>query len=74
MKYRRLGKSGLMVSEITLGTMTFGGKGAFNAAGNSNVKDASNLIDFAIEHGVNLLDTADMYSDGRFHKDGPNLL
>ncbi|PRY14457.1 aldo/keto reductase [Kineococcus rhizosphaerae] len=64
MEHRRLGRSGLRVSTITLGTMTFGGKGAFAAVGNSDVATARRQVDRAIEAGVNLVDTADMYSDG----------
>lgn len=65
MKYRTLGKSGLMVSTVTMGTFTFGGVGMFAAAGNQEVGEAARLIDFCIERGVNLFDTANMYSVGR---------
>ncbi|EGK00216.1 aldo/keto reductase [Dysgonomonas gadei] len=65
MEYRQLGNSGLKVSTITLGTMTFGGEGEFAKIGNAGVKEAKEIIDFALDKGVNLLDTANMYSAGR---------
>jgi aryl-alcohol dehydrogenase-like predicted oxidoreductase len=64
MQYRRLGRSGLFVSTLTLGTMTFGGKGFFAAAGTTGVEAATRQVDIALDHGVNLLDTSNMYSDG----------
>ncbi len=65
MEYRILGKSGLKVSAITLGSMTFGGKGKFADVGDSDEKEAANLIDLAIDKGVNLIDTANIYSGGQ---------
>ncbi len=64
MEYRLLGRSGLKISTITLGTMTFGGKGAFAKVGSSGLDEARRQIDMALDHGVNLIDTADMYSTG----------
>ena len=64
MDYRLLGRSGLKVSTITLGTMTMGGKGDFAKVGNVGVAEARRQIDLCIDAGVNLLDTADVYSDG----------
>jgi aryl-alcohol dehydrogenase-like predicted oxidoreductase len=64
MEYRLLGRSGLKVSTITLGTMTMGGKGPFAMVGNVDVAEARRQIDMCIDHGVNLLDTADIYSLG----------
>lgn len=64
MQYRRLGHSGLYVSTVTLGTMTFGGKGFFAAAGTTDVQEATRQVDIALDHSVNLLDTSNMYSDG----------
>jgi aryl-alcohol dehydrogenase-like predicted oxidoreductase len=64
MEYRQLGRSGLRVSVLTLGTMTFGGQGAFAKVGSTDVEGARRLIDQAREAGVNLLDTANMYSAG----------
>jgi aryl-alcohol dehydrogenase-like predicted oxidoreductase len=65
MEYRTLGRSGLQVSALTLGTMTFGGRGGFNAVGNTEVDGARRQIDMCIDAGVNLIDTADIYSTGR---------
>ncbi len=64
MEYRLLGKSGLKVSAITLGTMTFGGVGKFSKVGSAGVKEAASIIDYAIDRGVNLVDTANIYSSG----------
>jgi len=64
MEYRRLGRSGLRVSTITMGTMTFGGKGGFSAVGTTGVDQARTQVNLALEAGVNLIDTADIYSDG----------
>ena len=64
MRYRQLGRSGLRVSTLTLGTMTFGGAGFFSKVGATDLAGASRLIDMCIDAGVNLLDTADMYSRG----------
>lgn len=64
MIYRHLGDSGLLVSAISLGTMGFGGVGGFARAGEGGVEDARAQIDLCLEHGVNLVDTADAYSSG----------
>ena len=64
MEYRLLGRSGLKVSTITLGTMTMGGNGDFAQVGNVGVKEARRQIDLCLDAGVNLIDTADVYSDG----------
>ncbi|ABI77232.1 oxidoreductase, aldo/keto reductase family [Hyphomonas neptunium ATCC 15444] len=64
MKYKTLGNTGLFVSEICLGTMTFGGKGHWANMGNLQQEDAQKLIARALEHGVNFIDTADIYSAG----------
>ena len=63
-EYRAFGRSGLKVSAITMRTFTFGGAGPFARVGNTNVAEARKLVDIAIEHGVNLFDTANMYSSG----------
>ena len=66
MEYRQLGGSGLKVSALSFGTATFGGGDAFFSAwGNTDVAEASRLIDICLEAGVNLFDTADIYSGGR---------
>ncbi|GAB3680400.1 aldo/keto reductase [Salinisphaera aquimarina] len=64
MQYRILGNSGLKVSKLTLGTMTFGGEGFMSKLGDTDVAGARKLIDKSIEHGVNFFDTANMYSGG----------
>jgi aryl-alcohol dehydrogenase-like predicted oxidoreductase len=65
MEYRVLGKSGLKVSAIAMGTFSFGGVGAFARVADQGVDDARRLIDVCIDGGVNLFDTANMYSLGR---------
>lgn len=64
MKYRQLGRSGLHVSALTLGTMTFGGSGNFQKAGATDVAGAGRMIDICIDAGVNFVDTANVYSRG----------
>ncbi len=65
MEFRQLGRSGLKVPVLSFGTGTFGGKGEFFAAwGNSDVAEASRLVDICLEAGVNFFDTADVYSQG----------
>jgi aryl-alcohol dehydrogenase-like predicted oxidoreductase len=64
MQYRQLGSSGLRVSTITLGTMGFGGTGWASPIGHLDVDAARRQIDMARDAGVNLIDTADVYSNG----------
>jgi len=65
MKYRNLGASGLKVPGLSFGTGTFGGEGPlFSAWGRSGVDEARRLIDICLDAGVNLFDTADVYSNG----------
>jgi aryl-alcohol dehydrogenase-like predicted oxidoreductase len=64
MEYRQLGRSGLKVSTVTLGTMTMGGKGKFASVGEVGLEEARRQIDMCLEAGVNLIDTADVYSNG----------
>ena len=64
MEYRQLGRSGLRVSVLTMGTMTFGGRGAFSRVGTTDVADATRQIDLCLDAGVNLIDTANVYSGG----------
>lgn len=68
MQYRQLGHSGLMVSTLTLGTMSFGGKGSFEMVGNGSAKDAGRQFDMLIDAGVNMVDTANIYSMGESEK------
>ncbi len=64
MEYRRLGHSGLNVSALTLGTMTFGGQGGFSKVGSTDVAGAKRQVDMCLDAGINLFDTANIYSDG----------
>jgi aryl-alcohol dehydrogenase-like predicted oxidoreductase len=65
MEFRQLGQSGLKVPLLSFGTGTFGGTNEFfRAWGQTDVKEASRLIDICLEHGVNLFDTANIYSTG----------
>lgn len=64
MRYNRLGNTGLFVSELAFGTMTFGASGPFEVMGWVQQAEADTLLARAIEAGVNLIDTADTYSDG----------
>jgi len=64
MEYRQLGHSGLRISRLTLGTMGFGGSGTFSGVGQIDLAGARRQIDIAIDAGINLIDTADIYSLG----------
>jgi aryl-alcohol dehydrogenase-like predicted oxidoreductase len=64
MRYRQLGASGLRVSVLTMGTMTFGGTGGFASVGSTDVEEARRQVDRCLEAGVNLIDTANVYSGG----------
>src|SRR5262245_24613529 len=65
MEYRLLGRSGLKISALTMGTMTFGAEGFFTKARNAPVADARRIIDISRDAGINLLDTANVYSTGQ---------
>ncbi|WP_431322573.1 aldo/keto reductase [Rhizobium sp. YTU87027] len=64
MEYRLLGRSGLKISTVTMGTMTFGGQGWAKMVGDLGVTEARRLVDICLDAGVNLIDTADVYSQG----------
>jgi len=64
MKYKLLGNTGLKVSELCLGTMTFGGKGMWTAIGTLPQDQVDELIKMAVEAGINFIDTANVYSEG----------
>jgi aryl-alcohol dehydrogenase-like predicted oxidoreductase len=64
MEYRALGRSGLRLSVLTMGTMTFGGRGGFANVGTTGVDQARQQVDMCLDAGINLIDTADVYSDG----------
>ena len=64
MKYRQLGKTGVLVSELCFGTMTFGGKGYWKAIGQLPEDESTQLVKTAVEQGINFFDTANAYSEG----------
>jgi aryl-alcohol dehydrogenase-like predicted oxidoreductase len=65
MEYRQLGGSGLMVPVLSFGTGTFGGNTElFKAWGQTDVKEATRLVDICLEAGLNMFDSADIYSKG----------
>lgn len=64
MRYNRLGNTGLFVSELCLGTMTFGGEGLFKAVGQVQQDEADTIVKAAIDGGINFVDTANVYSRG----------
>lgn len=64
MQYRQLGHSGLLVSELVQGTVPFGGRAEFSKCGAVDVPLAKRMFDIAFEAGVNMVDTADLYSHG----------
>jgi aryl-alcohol dehydrogenase-like predicted oxidoreductase len=65
LKYNQLGRTGLYVSELCLGTMTFGGgEGIWQAIGKLQQDEADALLRQAVEAGINFIDTADVYSQG----------
>ncbi len=66
MRMNRLGRTGLFVSELCLGTMTFGGgEGMWGKIGQLQQDEANRLVGRAVESGINFLDTADVYAEGR---------
>ena len=64
MRMRFLGKTGIQVSELCFGTMTFGGRSFFKYIGQLGQKEANTLVDMSLEAGINFFDTADVYSRG----------
>jgi aryl-alcohol dehydrogenase-like predicted oxidoreductase len=64
MKYKILGNTGLKVSELCLGTMTFGGKGYWTAIGQLEQEPVDQLVKRSVEAGINFIDTANVYSEG----------
>ncbi len=69
MQYKTLGNTGLLVSRLCLGTMTFsGGKGIYRVIGTVDQKGADELVGGAIDEGINFFDTADVYSEGESEK------
>src|SRR5215472_6736480 len=64
MEYRAVGRSGLRVSVLSMGTMMFGGTGSFADVGSTDTEEAERQVDMCLDAGVNLIDTADIYSSG----------
>ena len=64
MKFRQLGKTGVLLSELCFGTMTFGGKGYWKAIGHLLEDEVTQLVKTALDNGINFFDTANAYSDG----------
>jgi len=64
MKYKLLGNTGLKVSELCLGTMTFGGKGYFSAVGSLQQEAVDGIVKTSVDAGINFIDTANVYSEG----------
>jgi aryl-alcohol dehydrogenase-like predicted oxidoreductase len=65
MRYRKLGNTGLIVSEMCLGAMTFGsGEGMWATVAGVGQKDVNRILKSALERGINFIDTADFYSNG----------
>ena len=64
MKYNLLGNTGLLVSELCLGTMTFGGRGRFTAIGQLGQAEVDAIMKRSVEAGVNFIDTANVYPEG----------
>jgi len=64
MKYNVLGNTGLLVSELCLGTMTFGGKGFWKVVGTQTQQDADRLVGISLDNGINFFDTSNNYSEG----------
>ncbi len=64
MRYNTLANTGVLVSELCLGAMTFGGKGFWTNIGKLPQEEVTNLVKIAIENGINFIDTANVYSEG----------
>jgi aryl-alcohol dehydrogenase-like predicted oxidoreductase len=68
MRYRLFGRTGLYVSELCFGAMTFGGKGFWEVVGKTPQDEADRLVGIALDAGINFFDTADVYSEGESEK------
>ncbi|HEY3369545.1 MAG TPA: aldo/keto reductase [Prolixibacteraceae bacterium] len=64
MKYNEFGKTGVLVSELCLGTMTFGGKGYWQAVGQVPQDEVNQIVKTSVDSGINFIDTANAYSEG----------
>jgi aryl-alcohol dehydrogenase-like predicted oxidoreductase len=68
MKYNQLGQTGILVSELCLGTMTFGGKGYWEAIGQVPQDEVNQIVKTSLDNGINFIDTANAYSEGLSEK------
>lgn len=68
MKYNFLGDTGVLVSELCFGTMTFGGRGFWKPIGTQQQEEANELVKKAFDSGINFYDTANVYSEGMAEK------
>lgn len=68
MKYNQLGQTGILVSELCLGTMTFGGKGYWQAIGQVPQDEVNQIVKTSLDSGINFIDTANAYSEGLSEK------
>ncbi len=68
MRQRLFGRTGLFVSELCFGAMTFGGKGFWEVVGRTPQEEADRLVNLSIDAGINFFDTADVYSEGESEK------
>jgi aryl-alcohol dehydrogenase-like predicted oxidoreductase len=68
LRYKSLGKTGLFVSELCLGAMTFGGKGFWEAIGKLAHSEVESIVGTSLDAGINFIDTADVYSEGESEK------
>jgi aryl-alcohol dehydrogenase-like predicted oxidoreductase len=64
MRYNILGRTGLLVSELCLGAMTFGGKGFWEVVGKQGQDTVNQVVGRSLDNGINFIDTADAYSEG----------
>ncbi len=64
MNYKQLGTTGTLVSELCLGTMTFGGRGFWTAIGSMVQEEVTELVKQGVDSGINFIDTANIYSEG----------
>ena len=68
MRQRLFGRTGLFVSELCFGAMTFGGKGFWEVVGRTPQDEADRLVNLSLDAGINFFDTADVYSEGESEK------
>jgi aryl-alcohol dehydrogenase-like predicted oxidoreductase len=68
MRYRLFGRTGLYVSEMCFGAMTFGGRGFWEVVGKTPQEEADRLVGLTLDSGINFFDTADVYSEGESEK------